>query len=51
MLKARGGLRGKKIRFFDSLLVVNTSRGGSCGTKISCQRDCLHPKSEVYIFH
>ena len=37
-VKARGGggSRGQKIRFFDSLLVVNSTGGGSCGTKISC---------------
>ena len=50
-LKARGGggSRGQKIILFLFLFVVNSSRGGSCGTKISCQKDCFHPKIEVYI--
>ena len=54
LVKARGGgggSRGQKIWFFDSLFVANTSRDGSCGTKIINHRDCLDPKNEVYIFH
>ena len=38
LLKARGGgLRGQKIRFFLFLLVVSSSRGGSCGTKLAAK--------------
>ena len=49
-IKAREGGRGSKNSTFLFVFVVNSSRDGSCGTKISCQRDCLHPKIEVYIF-
>ena len=50
-LKARGGgVKGQKFGYFKFLFVVNSSRGGSCGTKISCQGDCFLPKIEVYIF-
>ena len=45
-----GGVEGSKNLIF-WFFVVNTSRGGSCLTKISNQRDCLDPKNEVYIFH
>ena len=47
ILKARGGVEGSKNLIFDSLFVANTCLGGSCGTKISNQRDCRDPKNEV----